>query len=83
MSHCSEITSCKLVIQIKCVHCNVTNYVSQEMDNDPSKLDIAEITCWGCGKQSLIDELLLDMYPEYPDESTGACFEGKPSLDYT
>jgi hypothetical protein len=53
------------------------------MDDDPTNFDIEEIKCWGCQRCSLIDESLLDMYPEYPEESTGACFDGKSSPDYT
>lgn len=81
--HCSTVVDCKIIIKIQCVHCEVINYASQTMDDDASKLDIAEITCWGCGRDSLIDESLLELYPEYPNESVGGHQYAKSSPDYT
>ena len=69
MNYCSKIIECKISMEIKCIHCDALNLVSQTMDDDSSKSDIEEITCWSCGKESLVDELLLDFYPEYPNES--------------
>ena len=76
MNHCSKTIECTISLKIECVHCKSWNYVSQTMDNDPSKFDVEEITCWSCGKDSLVDEELLELYPDYPDESIGGHFEG-------
>lgn len=71
--HYSKIVECTTSFKIECVHCKSMNYVSQP---DDSGFDVEEITCWSCGKDSLVNEELLLVYPEYPNESTGACFEG-------
>lgn len=77
---CSKIITCKILLNIKCVHCGATNYVSQIIDDDPSKFDIEEIMCWKCRRDSLVDEELLEMYPEYPNESVSGHFDGQALL---
>lgn len=77
MKHCSQITDCTMLTEIKCVYCEALNYVSKTMDNDPTRCDIEEITCWSCGKDSLVDEVLMEFYPEYPNESVIGHFDGK------
>ena len=77
MKHCSQITECTMLTEIKCVHCEALNYVSQTVDDDPTKFDVEEITCWSCGKDSLVDESLLEYYREYPNESVAGHFDGK------
>ena len=67
-------------MKIECVHCEALNYVSQTMDDDPTRFDVEEITCWLCGKDSLVNEELLGMYPEYPDECVSGHFEGKRNI---
>ena len=80
MKHCSKIIECTISYKVECVHCEALNYVSQP-DWDgvdiTSGSDFEAITCWSCGKDSLVDEELMLMYPEYPDESVGGLFEGK------
>lgn len=69
--HCSTVIESRLLLKIECVHCQSINYASDTIDDDPSKCDIEEITCWHCDKNSLIDTDLLEMYPDYPNESVG------------
>lgn len=77
MKHYSQITECTMLTKIKCAHCEALNYVSQTVDDDPTKFDVEEITCWQCGKDSLVDEELMNMYPDYPNESVSGHFEGE------
>lgn len=76
MNHCSKIIKCTISTGIECVHCESLNYVSQEYDDDSSKFGVEEITCWQCGKDSLVSESLLFDYPSYPDESVAGHFDG-------
>lgn len=80
MKHCSKIIETKLLLKIECIHCSSLNYVSCTVDDDPSKFDVEEITCWKCDKSSLAGEEMLDYYSEYPDESVGGHFFGKSSV---
>ncbi len=83
MKHCSKIVECTISSKIKCVHCEALNYVSQSAWDGvdvTSGFDLEEITCWSCGKDSLVDEELMEMYPEYPDESVGGHFDGRREL---
>lgn len=77
MKHCSKIIETKLLLKIECIHCSALNYVSQTCDDDPTKFDVEEISCWLCGKDSLVDEVLMEFYPEYPNESVSGHFDGK------
>ncbi len=68
---CSEMIGGQLMLQIKCVHCDTINYLSQgyspDMD-DASAHDMEALTCWNCEKDSFIDKSLLDVYPEGLDQ---------------
>ena len=80
MKHCSEIIECTISYKIKCVHCEALNYFSQPDwygVDVTSGFDLEEITCWCCGARSLVDEELMEMYPDYPDESASGHFDGK------
>ncbi len=79
MKHCSKILSSKLTLHIQCVHCKDGDYVTQ---GDSGDFDIEEITCWSCGKDSLVGEETLYFYPAYPDESVGGHFDGKSEPDH-
>lgn len=68
---CSELVNSVLELRIKCGHCESINFVTEEYDpndTDMSKMDIEAIQCWNCGKESLIDEELLGIYPSGTDE---------------
>ncbi len=80
MKHCSKVVECTISYKIECVHCKALNYVSQP-DWDgvdvTSGFDMEEIMCWSCGKCSLVNEELMQMYPNYPNESVDGHFDGQ------
>lgn len=77
--HCSKIVRCTNVYEIECVHCKAINFVETEWD---SSWDVEEITCWNCSRDSLTSEdLMADIYTEYPDEAVSGHWEGKPRIE--
>lgn len=71
---CSKLVAAVLEIQIKCGHCQAINHVREDYtpNNDPTHCDVDAIKCWSCYEESLIDEGLLEIYLEWPDESVNS-----------
>lgn len=81
MKKCHDIVQCdvlQLIFKVKCGHCGVVNYFSDENFEDMSKMDPEGISCWSCEKESFFENCIMlkkivssDLKNEYMSAADG------------